>query len=54
IPGRVLVTPGSVVVTPTTGSVVTTVSILVYFQRQHGPVEGPSQPNAPGEAGSSF
>ncbi|GJS91801.1 hypothetical protein Tco_0774437 [Tanacetum coccineum] len=26
---------------------------MVEFQRQHGPAEGPSQPDAPGEAGSS-
>ncbi|GJY67307.1 hypothetical protein Tco_0469545 [Tanacetum coccineum] len=26
---------------------------MVEFQRHHGPVEGPSQPDAPGEAGSS-
>ncbi|GJW61606.1 hypothetical protein Tco_0110941, partial [Tanacetum coccineum] len=26
---------------------------MVKFQRQHGPAEGPSQPNAPGEASSS-
>ncbi|GKA94972.1 hypothetical protein Tco_0817010 [Tanacetum coccineum] len=26
---------------------------MVEFQRQHGPVKGPAQPDAPGEAGSS-
>ncbi|GKF61694.1 hypothetical protein Tco_0181748 [Tanacetum coccineum] len=26
---------------------------MVEFQRQHGPAKGPTQPDAPGEAGSS-